>query len=85
MWNQVQVGCNIFNTKQTSNHLIIDITECHTINTTVEYVEEECSDNYVKACEARWEVVGGVKVWVPDTSKCQNLVSNQIFLGLFED
>ena len=61
-----------------SSFFQIHRTECQTIGTTVEYVEEECSDKYVKACEARWEIVGGVKVWVPDTSKCQNLVSHQI-------
>ena len=42
---------------------------------TVDYTEEECNDNYVRECEEKWEVINGAKVWVPDTSKCINLVS----------
>ena len=42
---------------------------------TVDYTEEVCNDRYVQSCAEKWEVINGAKVWVPDTTRCQNLVS----------
>ena len=64
--------CTFFTTFQIENHFR---TECYQVTKTVDYTEEECNDNYVKQCEEKWEVINGAKVWVPDTSKCINLVS----------
>ena len=42
------------------------------------YYDDEklvCTTVYRKSCPEVWEVQGnGVKVWVPDTSRCFNLV-----------
>ena len=46
---------------------------------TVDYTEEVCNDKYVQSCAEKWEVIDGAKVWVPDTSRCQNLVSSITF------
>ena len=50
------------------------------------YYDDEklvCTTVYRKSCPEVWEVQGsGVKVWVPDTSRCFNLVSLHIKCGL---
>ena len=56
-------------------------TECYEVTRTVDYTEEVCNDKYVQSCAEKWEVIDGAKVWIPDTSRCQNLVRSiaQIF------
>ena len=54
-------------------------TECYEVTRTVDYTEEVCNDKYVQSCAEKWEVIDGAKVWVPDTSRCQNLVSSRLW------
>merc|ERR1711944_215997 len=35
--------------------------------------DEECNDIYVRECPKIWQEQGSAKVWVPDTTRCQDL------------
>ena len=49
--------------------------KCYDAYKNVPYQDEECNPEFVKECPKVWEVQQGAKVWVPDTTRCVNLVS----------